>query len=76
MSRIRSTCTIPEMRLRKALVEQHYPAFREMPATAGCSLPNYIEQECDAYLKCGRLDGGITELPLGARAPPVQTRLL
>jgi hypothetical protein len=27
----------------------------EMRAMAGRSLPDYIEQEFDAYLKCGRL---------------------
>lgn len=40
------------------LVEQHYPAFREMRAMAGRSLPDYIEDEFDAYLKCGRLEEG------------------
>lgn len=40
------------------LVEQHYPAFREMRAMAGRSLPDYIEGEFDAYLKCGRLEEG------------------
>jgi ribosomal protein S27E len=40
------------------LVEQHYPSFREMCATAGRSLPNCIEDEFDACLKCGRLEKG------------------
>ena len=48
----------PEATLLYQLVEQHYPAFREMRAMAGCSLPDYIEQEFDAYLKCGRLEEG------------------
>lgn len=48
----------PEKTLLYQLVEQHYPAFRDMRAMAGRSLPDYIEQEFDAYLKCGRLEEG------------------
>ena len=48
----------PESTLLYQLVEQHYPAFREMRAMAGRSLPDYIEEEFDAYLKCGRLKEG------------------
>jgi len=48
----------PENTLLYQLVEQHYPAFREMRAMAGRSLPDYIEGEFDAYLKCGRLEEG------------------
>jgi ribosomal protein S27E len=40
------------------LVEQHYPAFREMRAMAGRSLPDYVEQDCDVYMKWGRLEEG------------------
>ncbi len=43
----------PEKTLLYQLVAQHYPAFREMRAMAGRSLPDCIEQEFDAYLKCG-----------------------
>ena len=48
----------PETTLLYQLVEQHFPAFREMRAMAGRSLPDYIEEEFDAYLKCGRLEEG------------------
>jgi len=48
----------PEATLLYQLVERHYPAFREMRAEGGRSLPDYIEQEFDAYLKCGRLEEG------------------
>ena len=51
-----------ETTLLYQLVEQHYPAFREMRATAGRSLPDYIEEEIDAYLKCGRLEEGFLRL--------------
>jgi hypothetical protein len=49
----------PEATLLYQLVERHYPAFREMRAEAGRPLPDYIEQEFDAYLKCGRLEEGV-----------------
>ena len=52
----------------------------------GRSLPDYVEQEFDAYLKCGRLEEGFLrvrceawhaeKLLLGARAPPTQARLI
>lgn len=48
----------PEAALLYQLVERHYPAFREMRAEAGRPLPDYIEREFDAYLKCGRLEEG------------------
>jgi ribosomal protein S27E len=46
----------PEATLLYQLVERHYPAFREMRAEAGRPLPDYVEQEFDAYLKYGRLE--------------------
>jgi len=52
------SCHRPESTLLYQLVEQHYPAFREMRAMAGRPLPEYIEEEFDAYLKCGRLEEG------------------
>lgn len=52
----------PESTLLYQLVAQHYPAFREMRAIAGRSLPDYIEEEFDAYLKCGRLEEGFVRV--------------
>jgi hypothetical protein len=43
-------------------VEQHYPVFRELRAEAGRPLPDYVEAEFDAYLKCGRLEEGFLRL--------------
>jgi formylglycine-generating enzyme required for sulfatase activity len=40
------------------LVERHYPDFRELRAREGRSLPDYVQEEFDAYLKCGRLEEG------------------
>lgn len=52
----------PEATLLYQLVERHYPAFRELRSEAGRPLPDYIEQEFDAYLKCGRLEEGFLRL--------------
>lgn len=52
----------PETTLLYQLVEQHYPAFRELRAAAGRALPDYVEAEFDAYLKCGRLEEGFLRL--------------
>jgi hypothetical protein len=48
----------PESTLLYRLVEQHYPDFRELRAREGRSLPDYVQEEFDAYLKCGRLEEG------------------
>jgi ribosomal protein S27E len=48
----------PERTLLYQLVEQHYPAFRELPAAADRPLPDFVQQEFEAYLKCGRLEEG------------------
>jgi hypothetical protein len=46
----------PEATLLYQLVEQHYPAFRELRAEAGRPLPEYVQKEFEACLKCGRLE--------------------
>ena len=48
----------PERTLLYQLVEQHYPAFRELRAVADRPLPDFVQQEFEAYLKCGRLEEG------------------
>ena len=48
----------PESTLLYQLVEQHYPTFRELREEAGRSLPHFVQQEFDAYLKCGRMEAG------------------
>jgi ribosomal protein S27E len=48
----------PESTLLYRLVEQHYPAFRELRAEARRPLPAYVQEEFDSYLKCGRLEEG------------------
>lgn len=48
----------PESTLLYQLVEQDYPTFRELREEAGRSLPHFVQQEFDAYLKCGRMEAG------------------
>jgi ribosomal protein S27E len=48
----------PESTLLYQLVEQHFPTFRDVRAASGRPLPDYVQEEFDAYLKCGRLEEG------------------
>ena len=47
-----------EATLLYQLVERHYPAFHELRTESGRPLPECVEQEFEAYLKCGRLEEG------------------
>lgn len=40
------------------LVEQQYPAFHELRADVGRTLPAYVQEEFEADLKFGRLEEG------------------
>ena len=48
----------PEQTLLYRLVEQYYPDFERQWASEGRVLPDYVRQEFDDYLKCGRLEHG------------------
>jgi hypothetical protein len=48
----------PETTLLYRLVAEHYPSFRDRRAAEERPLPRYIEDEFEAYLKCGRLEHG------------------
>ena len=48
----------PEQTLLYTLVEQYYPDFEMQWASEGRALPDYVRQEFDEYLKCGRLEHG------------------
>ena len=48
----------PEATLLYQLVERHYPAFLQELTDRGRSVPAYVEEEFEAYLKCGRLEHG------------------
>jgi len=56
----RDTAAWPARQCSKPLklVEQHYPAFRELRAETVRPLPGYVQEEFEAYLKCGRLEEG------------------
>jgi hypothetical protein len=48
----------PEKALLYQLVSSYYPAFTEYLAREGKVLPDYVQREFEAYLKCGRLEHG------------------
>jgi ribosomal protein S27E len=48
----------PEATLLYRIVERHYPELVAVRAAAGRPLPNYVQEEFEAYLKCGRLEHG------------------
>jgi hypothetical protein len=48
----------PEQPLLYRIVASHYPAFVALLAGQGRPLPEYVQREFDAYLKCGRLEHG------------------
>jgi hypothetical protein len=56
----------PENTLLYRLVEQHYPAFRDHRHEAGRPLPGYVQEEFEAYLKCGRLEEGFLRVRCGS----------
>jgi len=48
----------PEHTLLYQIVEQHYPAFVAHMAEQERPLPDYVQQEFEDYLRCGRLEHG------------------
>ena len=48
----------PEATLLYRLIEQHFPAFRALRAEVGRPLPAFVQEEFEAYPKCGRLSEG------------------
>jgi len=48
----------PEETLLYQLVEQHYPRLKVKIEGQGRPLPMHVQEEFDAYLKCGRLEHG------------------
>lgn len=48
----------PEETLLYRLVEEHYPAFLAVREATGRPLPKYVQQQFEAYLKCGCLEWG------------------
>jgi len=52
----------PEQTLLYQIVERYYPELTQFMARQGKRLPNYIQQEFDDFLKCGRLEYGFLRL--------------
>jgi len=48
----------PETTLLYRLVAEHYPKFRDRRVAEDRALPAYVEDELEAYLKCGLLERG------------------
>ena len=48
----------PERTLLYHLIEKYYPVFEAHCAVEDRILPNYVRQEFEDYLKCGRLEHG------------------
>jgi len=48
----------PESTLLYQIIESNYPAFQLMIEAQGAPLPLHVQEEFDAYLKCGRLEHG------------------
>ena len=55
----------PERTLLYALVEAHYPDFIARIEAEDRSLPEYVRQEFDDYLRCGVLDHGFLRVVCG-----------
>ena len=51
----------PEDTLLHTLVSEHWPRFRERAEAQG-GLPKFVEEEFDAYLRCGILEHGLVQL--------------
>jgi hypothetical protein len=61
----------PEATLLYRLVAEHYPNFRDRRAAEDRPLPRYVEEELEAYLKCGRFEEGLAQCGLGETAEPL-----
>ena len=56
----------PEQIPLYALVEEHFPRFLERLDAEGVSLPDFVIEEFEAYLKCGRLEYGFLRVKCDA----------
>jgi ribosomal protein S27E len=55
----------PERSLLYQVVEEYYPSFKAHLAARGDALPDYVEQEFEGYLECGRLEHGFLRVRCG-----------
>ena len=56
----------PEQTLLYQIVAQHYSEFLAVRAAQGRPLPRYVQEEFEAYLKCGRLEHGFLRVRCGS----------
>jgi len=56
----------PEATLLYQLVAEHFPRFRDRRAAEGRALPRFVEDEFEAYLKCGLLEHGFLRVKCDA----------
>ena len=56
----------PDATLLYQLVAEHYPRFRDRLAAEGRALPRYVDDEFEAYLKCGLLEHGFLRVKCDA----------
>ncbi len=56
----------PERTLLYQIVDEYYPAFKQHLESQEASLPGYVEQEFEDYLKCGRLEHGFLRVCCGS----------
>jgi len=45
-----------------SFVEEYYPALKAQLVAQDTELPAYVQREFEAYLKCGRLEGGFSRV--------------
>ena len=66
------------------IVETHYPEFLARLEAEGGSVPHFVQQEFDDYLKCGLLErgflrvkctGGVQRVSISGAAPPTPISL-
>ena len=48
----------PEQTPLYALIDEHLPRFLERLGADGASLPQFVKEVFEAFLKCGRLEYG------------------
>ena len=56
----------PEQTPLYALIDEHFPRFLQRLEADGVSLPHFVKEEFEAYLKCGRLEYGFLRVKCDA----------
>ena len=56
----------PEQTPLYALIDEHFPRFLQRLEAEGVSLPHFVKEEFEAFLKCGRLEYGFLRVKCDA----------